>query len=93
MYYVGREDKRERWFLSKPNAFYFSFLLFLSLKHLYDQSTNADAASTAGKLLLPLLIMAQIPYLLMRSTEAKKFIENLVHRERALLLLSQIYEK
>lgn len=90
---MGHEDKIEGWSLSKPSAFYFSFLLFLSLKHLYDQSMNADEASAAGNLLLRLFIMAPIPYLLMKSAEAKKIIKNLVHREIALLLLSKIYEK
>jgi len=41
------------------------FLIFAFFpKHLYDQSTNAQAVSTAGKLLFT-FITAPIPYLLM----------------------------
>lgn len=58
--------------IKTTSAFYLLFLLLLLPKHLYDQSTSVDAAYTAGQLLLPLFIMASMPYLLMKSTEAKK---------------------
>lgn len=38
----------------------FLILLFLSSKHRYDQSMNVNATSTAGRILLTLLIMATI---------------------------------